>query len=89
MSLNKAIEHHKEHRKPYKGAKAIDKHCRNNGNCDWCKGNRTYSNKKRKQKYNDELILPRKLRIAIAKDIKETIERGYNEWKKNQQKKKR
>ena len=31
MSLDKAIEHGKEHRKPYRGAKAVDKTCRNHG----------------------------------------------------------
>jgi len=42
MSLNKAIEHGKEKRKPYTGSKAIDRTCRNHGGCDWCKGNRMY-----------------------------------------------
>lgn len=47
MSLDKAIEHGKEHRKPYHGSKAIDRTCRNHGTCDWCKGNRMYSTRKR------------------------------------------
>lgn len=47
MSLKKAIEHGKEHRKPYTGSKAIDKSCRNHGGCDWCEGNRLYSSLKR------------------------------------------
>lgn len=42
MSLDKAIEHGKEKRKPYKGAKAIDRTCRNHGSCEWCKSNRIY-----------------------------------------------
>ena len=42
MSLDKAIEHGKEKRKPYTGAKAIDCTCRNHGSCDWCKSNRLY-----------------------------------------------
>ena len=42
MSLDKAIEHGKEHRKPYTGAKAVDCTCRNHGSCDWCKENRLY-----------------------------------------------
>lgn len=42
MSLNKAIEHGKEYRKQYTGAKAIDRTCRNHGSCDWCKENRLY-----------------------------------------------
>lgn len=46
MSLEKAINSGKEHRKPYYGAKAICKSCRNHGTCEWCKGNRLYSSKK-------------------------------------------
>ena len=42
MSLDKAIEHGKEKRKPYTGAKAIDCSCRNHGTCEWCKSNRLY-----------------------------------------------
>ena len=42
MSLDKAIEHGKEHRKPYSGSKAIARSCRNHGSCDWCKGNRLH-----------------------------------------------
>lgn len=40
MSLNKAIEYNKEHRKPYRGSKAIDRTCRNHGGCQWCEENR-------------------------------------------------
>lgn len=47
MSLNKAIEHGKEKRKPYRHGKAVDKSCCNHGGCSWCEGNRTYKNKKR------------------------------------------
>lgn len=54
MSLNKAIEHNKERRKPYKGGKAIDKNCRNHGGCPWCLGNRTYKNRKRIEKMLDK-----------------------------------
>ena len=35
--MDKAIESHKEHRKPYRGAKAVDKTCRNHGTCEHCK----------------------------------------------------
>jgi len=42
MSLNKAIEHGKEHRKQYTGSKAIDKTCRNHGGCEWCEENRKH-----------------------------------------------
>ena len=46
MGLKKAIEHHKEKRKPYYGAKAVDPTCRNHGGCEWCKGNRLYRSKR-------------------------------------------
>ena len=42
MSLDKAIEHGKEKRKPYRGSKAIDPTCRNHGSCKWCENNRRY-----------------------------------------------
>lgn len=42
MSLDKAIKHGKEHRKPYTGSKAIDGTCRNHGGCPCCEGNRKY-----------------------------------------------
>ncbi len=46
VSLDKAIEHGKERRKPYTKAKAIDCTCRNHGSCEWCKGNRLYQRNK-------------------------------------------
>ena len=46
MSLEKAIEHGKEHRKPYYGAKACDKSCRPHGGCPWCLNNRMHRWKK-------------------------------------------
>lgn len=55
MSLDKSIIYKKEHRKPYKGAKAIDKTCRNHGGCDWCKANRMYANIKREQSIESEM----------------------------------
>ncbi|HOP08480.1 MAG TPA: hypothetical protein PLF13_14505 [candidate division Zixibacteria bacterium] len=42
MSLDKAIKHGKEHRKPYRGAKAVDKSCRNHGSCPACQGKVKY-----------------------------------------------
>lgn len=48
--LNKAIEHGKEKRKTYRGAKAIDCSCRNHGTCEWCKSNRMIQVKKEKLK---------------------------------------
>lgn len=51
MSLNKAIEHGKEHRRPYIGSKRFDKTCRNHGSCDWCRSNRKH---KFRDKHKDE-----------------------------------
>ena len=42
MSLDKAIEHGKEKRRPYYGSKAIDQTCRNHGSCLWCENNRKH-----------------------------------------------
>ena len=42
MALDKAIKHGKEHRKPYRGAKAFLAGCRNHGWCPWCRDNRTH-----------------------------------------------
>lgn len=35
MSLDKSIQSGKSHRKPYRGAKAIDATCRNHGSCKY------------------------------------------------------
>ena len=53
MSLDKAIEHGKEHRKPYRGSKAIDRSCRNHGSCKWCLGNRTHRWRKKMGKHSE------------------------------------
>jgi predicted metal-binding protein len=50
MVLDKAIASKKEHRKPYKGGKAIDSSCRNHGSCGHCKGDRIYNTKKQIEK---------------------------------------
>lgn len=55
MALNKAIDSGKEHRKPYRGSKAIDCSCRNHGGCEWCLDNRTIKYKKISLKTLDRL----------------------------------
>lgn len=55
MALDKAVEHGKEHRKPYRGAKAVDRTCRNHGGCDWCKENRMHKNQKRLEKVKSKM----------------------------------
>ena len=54
MTLDKSIEHKKEHRKKYYGAKASDKTCRNHGSCPWCRNNRLYKYRKYKETLNGE-----------------------------------
>lgn len=55
MSLDKAIEHNKEHRKKYRGAKSVASACRNHGSCPYCQGNRTHKNMKLKEKEKYDL----------------------------------
>ena len=43
--LDKAIKHKKEHRKAYRGAKVVDKSCRNHGDCPYCANNRQFKKK--------------------------------------------
>lgn len=55
MSLDKSITHGKDHRKPYCGAKAIDRTCRNHGSCGWCRENRMHKNDKRELRIRQEI----------------------------------
>lgn len=55
MSLDQAIKHGKEHRKPYRYAKAVDTSCRNHGDCPYCKSNRTIQKQKIQQKAKDAI----------------------------------
>lgn len=51
MSLNKAIKHGKEYRKPYYDfAKQVDSSCRNHGSDNWARDNRLYQANKVKLK---------------------------------------
>lgn len=55
MSLDKAVEHKKEYRKPYHGAKAISCSCRNHGSCDYCKENRLHKSMVQQDMMNSKL----------------------------------
>lgn len=46
MSLDKSILSGEEHRKPYRGAKAVDSTCRNHGSCPYCQAGRRHKYKK-------------------------------------------
>jgi hypothetical protein len=43
--LDKAIKYGKEKRKQYRGAKAVDRSCRNHGDCSYCANNRQFKKK--------------------------------------------
>jgi len=49
MSLDQAIIHGKERRRPYYDGRQHDKHCRNNGSCDWCRENRRIAQRRREE----------------------------------------
>ena len=53
MGFEKAIEHGKTKRKPYRRGKAVDKSCRNHGGCPWCEGNRLHNDRVRRQRIKD------------------------------------
>lgn len=54
MSLDKAIKHGKEKRKPYRGSQAVDATCRPGGSCPHCKRGRQHKNKRRMKEVGDE-----------------------------------
>ena len=55
MSLDKAIEHGKEHREPYHGSKVFDRTCRNHGGCPACENDRLIHTNRLIEKSNQEL----------------------------------
>jgi len=55
MGLDKAIEQGKEHREPYRKAKAVNSTCRNHGSCPWCAGNRQINSRRKAQKTSEEI----------------------------------
>ena len=55
MTLDAGIEHKKEHRKKYYGAKAIDKSCRNHGGDEWAAEDRQYKHKKCQASIDEQL----------------------------------
>ena len=74
MGLDKAIEHHKEKREQYRGAKACDKACRNHGSDDWAKNNRLNRSNRLIEKSNQELKEMKKVEsktCTITLDVKQ------------------
>lgn len=56
MSLDKAITHGQEHRRPYYRSGRFDKTCRPHGGCEWCLGNRMYGRNRQVEEANDRLV---------------------------------
>lgn len=56
MSLDKAIHHKKEKRKPYTKSKAVDSTCRNHGSCAYCRANRQHKHKRQQPASDNEPI---------------------------------
>lgn len=77
MSLDKAIAHGKEHRKPYTGVKAIDPTCRNHGTCPWCKSNRLFKFRD-KHPPEDKAVTFYSARITVPLEDGETPEDAEN-----------
>lgn len=79
MSLDKAIEHGKEHRKPHRGSKGFDYSCRNHGSCPWCQGNRKYNNLKKISACDDQLsdLQSEEMKEKIFKINREKLYRLY------------
>jgi hypothetical protein len=55
MSFDKNYPNRKDHRKPFSGAKAIDRTCRNHKGCNCCLSNRTHANRKRLEASEENL----------------------------------
>lgn len=83
MSLDKAIKHGKEKRRPYRRAKAVDSSCRNHGGCPYCESGRQHATKKRKISADEEIreiqpIMGELKRTKLLKDVTAAdIPRGY------------
>jgi hypothetical protein len=47
MSFDNEYPNRKDRRKPYRKSARFDVTCRPGGECDYCKGNRTFRNRRR------------------------------------------
>ena len=55
MSLDKAIQHHKEYRKPYRRSEVWDDRCRCHGGCSYCLSNRLHSTRRNRFRAQEEI----------------------------------
>jgi hypothetical protein len=52
VSLDKAIKHGKEHRKPYFRSGRFDRTCRPGGSCPYCRNNRKHPSERGRRAKN-------------------------------------
>lgn len=76
MGLEKGIKYGKEKRKPYRGAKAVDKTCRNHGSDDWEKANRMF--RANREKERTEMELEDYIKENLNKTVAELNEELYD-----------
>jgi hypothetical protein len=55
MSLERAIQYGKEHRKQYNDSRRFDYSCRHGGACDRCRRDRTFTRLRDEARARDEL----------------------------------
>ena len=67
--LDKAIEHGKEHRKPYYHSGRVDLTCRPHGGCPWCERNRL----KNKELQNEDV----QSRLEEVDELIDIMDHGY------------
>ena len=76
MGLEKGIKYGKENRIPYRGAKAVDKTCRNHGSDDWEKANRMF--RANREKERTEMELEDYIKENLNKTVAELNEELYD-----------
>lgn len=72
MTLDKAIEHGKEKREKYRGAKRVDRSCRNHGTCSFCRGDRKHKTDKKELSSKEQIdeLNERIMEELDAKNVK-------------------
>ena len=68
MSLDKGVQHGKEHRVPFRRSKRFDRTCRCHGSCGYCRANRLF-NQKRAEMATDKRTVEPDLEDVLLKEI--------------------
>lgn len=55
MSFYTHYPNRKDRRRPYHDSRAVDPHCKNHSLCAYCRGNRTYCDRKRRQAAEEQV----------------------------------